>query len=72
LIFQNISYLCNHPLIFVTKGFWILKKSFLLSLEGLSLMKNKAIIQKNQYQAADEIKYFNTKYENHIETFLPA
>ena len=32
-------------------------------------MKNKAIIQKNQYQAADKIKYFNTKYENHIETF---
>jgi len=69
LIFQNISYLYIHPLIVAIKDFRILRKSFLLSLEGLSLMKNKAIIQKNQYQASDEIKYFNTKYENHIETF---
>jgi hypothetical protein len=31
-----------------------LSRKILLSLEGLSLKKNKAIIQKNQYQAADE------------------
>ena len=35
-------------------GYRLWSKEIFLSLEYLSFLKNKAIIQKNQYQAADE------------------